>query len=356
MPTIVSITSADYIAWVQRSLNRIFHSAIITDGLIPRGSIAETYYRQLVTEFNFTRGFGETSEVGSPQQDALIKTNYKTPEYVRWIQFVLVRVGTTFNHPVTGTMDNATRDLIRSFQAYCGLKDDGWVGAKTETALIRKTGGIFPPGHIERGPVPPPKRPEAPIAPEPIDPLPTDKRIDRVINAILYEIKINPQVYPATWERRRVACLMLKLQLRHHRRTLNGKRIDDEYISKSSKSGRTDNAPHFFVHGSGSYTFSGGYSPEDLAFSALAELRRRILRLQPADRTDQESIRKVALELDRDINGGLVAIGNVHNVHGDSSLAARQLRRWARDRQDRSESILSCYTKKWYEKNFGDFV
>jgi hypothetical protein len=146
-----TITPQEYIAWVQRSFNRIFGDALVTNG----GDTPE--YRQTVRDFKSAYGLGSSAEVGVREQNTLIKANHLNWDYVTWAQTALQKIGASGSAP-TGTMDSATKTAIRSFQAYEGLLvDDGWIGAKTETALIKKS-GINPPGHVTL----PPKKPEKP--------------------------------------------------------------------------------------------------------------------------------------------------------------------------------------------------
>ena len=49
--------------------------------------------------------------------------------------------------------------------------------------------------------------------------------------------------------------------------------------------------------------------------SAAATLRRKIMRLLPNKRTEQEAIRKIVIDLDYDIAGALGSINNLYNVH-----------------------------------------
>jgi peptidoglycan hydrolase-like protein with peptidoglycan-binding domain len=327
MATTTTLTSKQYIAWVQRSLNRLLGCALVTDG----SDTSE--YRDQVTEFKFAYVLGFSAEVGVPEQDALIKANYLTPEYVAWAQTALNKVGASMGAPITGNMDSATRASVRSFQAYEGLLDDGWIGARTETALISRS-GIFPPGHIIAGVPKPPKPTVLPRG----DPLPTEKRMDRVVNSIIYEIKFNPTIYPNIEQRERIFCLMTKLKMKQRGEWIGGRRVDDGYISK----GIGDN-PRQYALGTGPMSYTGGAMVEDMELSAAATLQRMIMRLPPTKRTEQEAIRKVVLDLDYDVAGALNSISNLYNVHGDANMGARLLNEWGMNKQSRPESILSCY-------------
>ena len=69
----LKITAKQYIAWVQRSLNRLLGSALVSDGTDTEA------YRDQVKEFRFCYVLGSSGEVDRPTQDALIKANYLTP-------------------------------------------------------------------------------------------------------------------------------------------------------------------------------------------------------------------------------------------------------------------------------------
>ncbi|WP_376988558.1 peptidoglycan-binding protein [Bosea sp. R86505] len=324
-----SITPKQYIGWVQRSLNRLLGCSLISDG------IDSEPYRDQVKEFKFGYALGPSAQVGVAEQNALIKANHLTPEYVAWAQAALNAVGASMGAPITGTMSTESKASVKSFQAYEGLVDDGWIGAQTEVRLMARS-GLVPPGHVTAGT--PPKKPKPPVKPPQIDPLPPEKRMERVVNAIIYEIQFKPQVYPNTQQRKRVACLMLKIKKKIRGEWIGGKRVDDSYISK----GGTD-YPRQYALGMGPLSYSGGAIVEDLELSAAETLQRNIMRLPPSKRTQQNAIRKVVLALDYDIEGALNSISNVYNVHGDSNMGAKLLHEWGMAKQKRPESILSCY-------------
>ena len=80
--------------------------------------------------------------------------------YVKWAQTALEKSGASAGGMTTGVMDSGTKTALRSFQAYEGINDDGWIGARTETALILRS-GTHPPGHLTHVP-------EEPVTPEEI--------------------------------------------------------------------------------------------------------------------------------------------------------------------------------------------
>ncbi len=152
-----TITPQEYITWVQRSLNRLLGSTLASNG----DDTPE--YRAKVREFKSLYGLGGSAEVGVREQNALIKANHSTREYVRWAQTALDKaVGGGSGIAPTGITDVGTKTALHSFQAYEGLNDDGWIGARTETVLIRRS-SILPPGHALRPPKEPSKPEEIPI-------------------------------------------------------------------------------------------------------------------------------------------------------------------------------------------------
>jgi hypothetical protein len=151
MPTMIQTTKQEYIAWVQRSLNRLplGGSALITNGE------DTSEYRAKVRAFKADQRLGSSDEVDAKVQNALIKDSHKAPEYVKWAQAALEKVGAGDGRAPTGKMDSATKTAIKSFQAFEELGDDGWIGPDTETVLIQRS-EMFPPGHVAA----PPPEPE----------------------------------------------------------------------------------------------------------------------------------------------------------------------------------------------------
>lgn len=104
-------------------------------------------YTNAVREFQFSYSLPQTGRTNSPTQDKIIRANHTDPMYVDWLQRALIKSGAGYGLTANGIMNNQTKKAIRSFQAYSGLGDDGWVGAKTETVILDVT-GIDPPGQI----------------------------------------------------------------------------------------------------------------------------------------------------------------------------------------------------------------
>ena len=314
------ISPTEYISWVQRSLNRILGVGLVTNGAIT------VDYRDAIEEFQFAYGLARTRDVASQDQNEIIKANHKTPEYVEWVQRALNKVGAGSGKPPNGIFSKDTKDGVLAFQSYMGLVDDGWVGAKTETELIRES-GIRPPGEVKIGPPPPKPTPKpAPVRPKTVDPLPIEKRVDRVISTIYWETVHSPSTYPNTTQRKRLHCMLGKMKR-------SG--IDDDYIPHGDA--------RSYVVGT-RYPYPK-YLPGDLAVSARDKLETNIKRLSVADRTDKESIRKEVLWLYYQVERSLTEINNLYNVHGYEAQA-KVIHKWAYDRQNgktKTTSILACF-------------
>lgn len=136
------ISLKHYIQWVQRSLNRLLGASLICDGKTSKP------YFDAVREFQWSRGLTSTGVVDQKTQNALIKANEIDPVYVLWVQEEL-NVAGAGALVENGVKTYKTKLAIKTFQAYQSpdIKDDGFVGAKTELKLI-KVRGRLPPGHI----------------------------------------------------------------------------------------------------------------------------------------------------------------------------------------------------------------
>jgi peptidoglycan hydrolase-like protein with peptidoglycan-binding domain len=131
-PQVLGVSS-DYIRWVQRSLN-LRGECIQVSGLDSPG------YREAVKRFQNSVGLPDNGKVDARTQNALIRSNHRSPGYLFWLQ----------NAPIIPSLINNGRldpTRIRQFQA--GLQDpnikvDGWIGPKTEAAIMISAGQ--PPG------------------------------------------------------------------------------------------------------------------------------------------------------------------------------------------------------------------
>lgn len=132
-----AISSTNYIKWVQRSLNRLLNKKLVVNGK------KSFFYREAVKQFNknFLGARSPRSQVNRKTQNELIKANQMDTIYMFWVQDALRRTGAS-DIVRTGVKDKSTKIYIQGFQAYRGLMDDGYVGAKTETALIKQSGSL----------------------------------------------------------------------------------------------------------------------------------------------------------------------------------------------------------------------
>lgn len=135
----------DYMIWVQRSLNRLLHTAMVVDGKDSK------MYRRAVEKFNrnFVRGPLDAAidDVGVVTQDTIIRENEKDYNYMTWVQIMLIVLGYTNLAPTNGMKDVKTRNAVKSFQRSHRLKADGFIGFRTETAIVSDTRQP-PPGDI----------------------------------------------------------------------------------------------------------------------------------------------------------------------------------------------------------------
>ena len=140
------ITPTEYVAWVQRSLNRLYGSSLVTDGR------KTASYRKLVRKFQADYVPPVTGEVDSSTQNQIIKANESNRTYMAWVHKAL-ECDSVFADPPRKKPDsrgsyksNGLKLGIKIFQKRQGLVRDGWVGSKTEIKLI-KCCQCVPPGH-----------------------------------------------------------------------------------------------------------------------------------------------------------------------------------------------------------------
>ncbi|WP_299817546.1 peptidoglycan-binding protein [uncultured Roseibium sp.] len=316
----MSISDAQYIKWVQRSLNRIFGSGLKVDG------VKTVVYQEQVKEFQFAYALPLTGFMAPADQNKLIKANHFTYEYVVWIQECLNAVKAGALVP-DGLIGNKTRTSIKSFQAYQGLLDDGWVGAKTETSMIAEA-GKRPPGEEEAGPKPLPVPPKPKPKPEnPHDPLTPEQRFTKTVNSLYYEALYDRgRIYPNTSQRKKLLCFLHKLKQR-------GKfKMDFEYITGSDA--------YRYQNKTG---YTEGVMPDEIVSNFEKGLRRRLNWMSFEDRTNQEKLRWHFLSEANAVDSGVNAIKDIHGRWGDASNSAKALARWLSKKQDDNRSLYSCY-------------
>ena len=138
------VNPAEYIAWVQRSLNRILTTDLPTNGQ------DTSAYRAAVREFKakFLEKSSNDDAVDERTQNALIRQNEMTDYYICWVQTQLLVVGHANLAPPSGTKDSKTVAAIKGFQQSQKINTDGIMGFFTEAALVRITRQP-PPGDIK---------------------------------------------------------------------------------------------------------------------------------------------------------------------------------------------------------------
>ena len=154
-----TISANDYIKWVQRSLNRLYRTEIPTDGKITSA------YRAAVRRFNLEYTGRDYEDVDEQTQNNLIFVNEAPGPYVAWVVQALNASG--FGPiPATDGYTPAIIAALKKFQASRKptIKVDGFVGAKTELALIQES-GLLPPGEVKKG-IPKPRPPRDDPPPE----------------------------------------------------------------------------------------------------------------------------------------------------------------------------------------------
>ena len=203
----MSISAKDYITWVQRAMNRMEDAGLTCDGVIT------PQYRDAVTEFQADHGLSQNGDIGPKEQDKIIRVSNGFYEYVEWVQDALSSPRVGISIPVNGARDNTTKNAIKSFQAFHDLRDDGWVGPRTETVLF-KVSGVVPEWHIKGvGPKPTPK-PKPKPKPRPTPAIPVDSRVTQIINHAYHHAMFNRDAYSAD-QRLMIIKVCGKLRMRH---------------------------------------------------------------------------------------------------------------------------------------------
>jgi peptidoglycan hydrolase-like protein with peptidoglycan-binding domain len=161
----------EYIRRMQRALNRALGVQLPADGVMSFRT------RRAIRDFQRRKGLPADGIIGTATAHALMETdnnrppkaagesqdesaafrffddgesdfgldeevNRKSAAYAKWIQQSLNKI-MGLKLAVNGEIRTQTKSAIRSFQKKQGLKDDGIVGATTESALIRQ--GASPP-------------------------------------------------------------------------------------------------------------------------------------------------------------------------------------------------------------------
>lgn len=144
MPYVIS--EENYVKWVKRSLNRSIGARLKVDGnKTPRYRKAVSSFQLITVPKYYMYPVALFGNVDEETQDAIIRLNHSSEEYLNWMQKALTATGHAV--VVTGVLDSATIEKLREFQSRkdLGLENDGWVGAKTETRLF-EISKLEPPG------------------------------------------------------------------------------------------------------------------------------------------------------------------------------------------------------------------
>jgi hypothetical protein len=141
------ISGSDYTKWVQRSLNRLYGLNLPIDGVDTSPA-----YRAALRKFNLEYSGRDYPDIDEQTQNDLIYANEGHEGYVKWVIGRLINVGFGALRP-SPTYTPEIREAIKAFQAKVGLRADGYVGSKTELALIKRT-NVLPPGEPKNDPPP----------------------------------------------------------------------------------------------------------------------------------------------------------------------------------------------------------
>ena len=312
-PAAPPITGDQYVRWVKGSLNRLLGCALLDNGT------KSNEYRFWVKEFQVNQYLTANGEVNSPTQDALMSRNRNSGDYVAWVQRALNRSGETGGAlPVSGTWSDTTSDAVRDFQINEGLKVDGFVGSKTETALLVRT-GIPVPGRLKSA------VPYRPVKPDPVvwqDSLAPELRMNVWLNAMMIERYKSGAVDP------QIMCMFARL----------------------AKGGGEPNAfAYFTLTTIRRYMRDGWPAPrsiEKICNDARAELieKTRQMQLRPTYAKAWEGFQYFAIQLNLQIIDGLNALTTISNDDYDRhNLNVIDMLKWTKARRGKSWTIQSCY-------------
>lgn len=320
------MTSTEYISWVQRSLNRLLGAGLITDGKDTE------LYRIYVKEFQFCYNCGTFfGEVDESTQNCLVKANHKEPLYIDWTRQSLANGGFYSK----GSTTEMPSDAIRAFQAAAKLKVDGWMGAKTETALFYNV-GLTIPGYYPGGPVPLPPDPvkerESGYLKNKFDPRTVEKMMTDWCMLYQKELQQTPLVLPDMVERQVTLGMLAMFQDGHY---------DYSYLNKANARAIAIGARY-------------GQSVESNTLNArrtlLDKLGRMRATLAPERmlRAFKGSVKDLYLEIDR----GIMELK--YQVHNSGALrfeepkegkvnTYRQLDDWYEGQINNPRSIIYCW-------------
>ena len=321
----MSISSADFVKWVQRGMNRIVDAGMTCDG------VDTPQYRSTVKEFQMKTGLTQDGIVGTNTQNKITTISNSTYEYVEWIQSALTCPRIGIEIPVTGARDTKTKNAIMSFQAFHDLDDDGWVGPLTETELL-KVSGMLPYGHIKTsGPTAPKPAPKPSPSPVPTPAIPVSSRVTQLINHTYYHALYNRDAYAAS-DRQRILCVCGKLKQ-------GG--INDTFILDG-------NLTRVYFGAKPSAGFK--YVQDD----AREYLTRCVNAMRPSERDSKVAARMIMKDLIKQIEAGLRCVSShTAGMYKTSSNAAfepilKQADDFLQAQKKKSNSIISCFKDSKY--------
>ncbi len=322
----MEITSTEYIRWVKGSLNLLLSSRLPDEG----SNTAE--YRAWVVQLQTNQKLPANAKVDEATQNSIIKLKRFNGDYIQWVRKGLKTTRVAPDLPLAEFWDDQLTKAVKKFQMEReqepSLKADGWVGAKTETALI-KYWGRLPPGRIPvRRPPPPPPKPSPHW-----DPLSPDLRLNVWANAWHIEVTRDPSLLPNQVERRRVSCMLSKF----------ASFDKNEYLYLTFDNVRAH------IYGTDWRSYNRGVTADDIANDARKELLNQIKYFQRMSSQDKayERFQSFVLDLERAISRGLSQIHSMASDDIDSkNPAVKALRRWVVERQESAAphySILRCF-------------
>lgn len=134
---------AYFIPWAKGSINRNLPAKLIDNAEI------DFDYRTALEAWNNKAKLGSKYVLDEATQISLVAADMANAAYIAWIQLALVISGEGKGILPTGSLDLKTTQAIKKFQKdrMSTAKQDGLVGAKTETALFLRS-KLKPPGRF----------------------------------------------------------------------------------------------------------------------------------------------------------------------------------------------------------------
>jgi peptidoglycan hydrolase-like protein with peptidoglycan-binding domain len=326
-----------YVAWVQRSLNRLIGTRLVTNG-------ADTpVYREWVKFFQKLQKEckRDDGKVDEATQNVMIKAVHNDRIahrriYLQWVKQALIIWSPGAKFALDGYLTPDTQKAIKAFQSEVDLKPDGWVGYKTEKVLTQLHPDPIPGEyHGEPTPLPPPPRTrEDDYLENNPQTLTLDQLMALWINLYLRELEAYrpPSMGLGEWYVTR--CMLKKLAVG----TLDYKYLEMQrvvaYVNADPSPTKLCEWPNCL--------------PADFAYDARDDLRGRIgkfpvlLSLEERYRRFKEEVNLLYLRIDK----GLFWIKQMVNASGSGSGKqgpAWELDVWYNTKMADPSSIISCF-------------